>query len=599
METFRGLRWSKYAEKRGLKPLSPKRLPANLLPVTGCTGRASLEPIGPRYRKTAADTNSPPSDARRGDFFCPDPLFGLAYSPLVPDNTRNRLPIRAAILWGLGAFAFALLFTTAVFRNISPASDLWDYSQEARQLARGQGFTSLYTYPTHLGSDEEPPFPVRWRQPLYAARGAMVLSMGATLPLGYLLIVVVAHAGLVAFVFLLGAHFASPRAGAIAAAAALACPLFLDAFNPGMSQLPVATLSAAIWLLLLRWRGLGAALVAAILAAIAWYLRGESILMAPIWVWIAGRENRARGVLFGATYLMLLAPWPLWLHGATGAASSIQGNPMLLYTPEYPGYSSARSYGHDLPAALPYVLAHPMTFAVRWIKDVLGFGLDLVGGIGAIAIGLAMAGLLVRDVKERYAPLRPTISFAIAIAVQIAAFAALERSPRFLVPVAPLVCVMIGIAAAPALDRICGRRALIALFALLIAERALTVGFQTREAPRRFPPIPAETATTLAAATTATDPKSLILSDVPDWVAWHLDKPALLLPMWRDMEALERDHPVSAIFLSPAARARNIADADSAWTRVIDRSEPIPGFSGPAILRDGSRVYVRLPAPPR
>jgi hypothetical protein len=110
-------------------------------------------------------------------FFCPDPLFGLAYSPLVPDNTRNRLPIRAAILWGLGAFAFALLFTTAVFRNIPPASDLWDYSQEARQLARGQGFTSLYTYPTHLGSDEEPPFPVRWRQPLYAARGAMVLNM--------------------------------------------------------------------------------------------------------------------------------------------------------------------------------------------------------------------------------------------------------------------------------------------------------------------------------------------------------------------------------------------------------------------------------------
>ncbi|HEV8128151.1 MAG TPA: hypothetical protein VGQ14_00695 [Candidatus Eisenbacteria bacterium] len=517
----------------------------------------------------------------------------------MPQATQTQLPIRAAILWGLGAFVLALVFTVAVVRNIAPASDLWDYSQEARQLARGQGFTSLYTYPTHLGRDEEPPFPVRWRQPLYAARGAVVLNMGAPLPLGYLLFVAQAHAALVAFVFLLGAHFMSPRAGAIAAATALACPLFLDAFSPGMSQVPVAAVSALVWLLLLRWRGMATTLLAAILAAGAWYLRGESILMAPIWAWVAGRERRSRAVMFGALYLALLAPWPLWLHGATGAASSIQGNPMLLYTPEYPGYSSARSYGHDLPAAFPYVLTHPITFAVRWVKDALGFGLDLAGGIGPLAVGLAIAGLLLRDAKERYAPLRPTVPFAIAIAVQIMAFAALERSPRFLVPVAPLICVMIGIAAAPALDRICGRRALLALFALLIAERALTVGFQTREAPRRFLPIPAETATTLAAATTATDPMSLILSDVPDWVAWHLDRPALLLPMWRDMEALERDHPVSAIFLSPAARARNVADADTTWVHVIDGSEPIPGFNGPAILRDGSRVYVRSPSPRR
>ena len=539
---------------------------------------------------------------RGGEIFFPVPLLAPVarpYPPLVPQPNPTRLPIRAAIVWGMGALVLALVFTVAIYRNIAPASDLWDYSQEARQLSRGQGFTSLYTYPTHLGRDEVPPFTVRWRQPLYAARGAVVLNMGGPLPLGYLLFVAQAHAALVALVFLLGATLASPRAGAIAAATALACPLFLDAFSPGMSQVPVAAVSAFIWLLLLRWRGMGTALLAAILAAGAWYLRGESILMAPIWVWIAGRGKPKRGVLFGAAYLMFLAPWPLWLHGATGAASSIQGNPMLLYTPEYPGYSAARGYGHDLPAALPYVLAHPMTFAVRWMKDVLGFGLDLVSGIGAIAIGLAMAGLLLRDARDRYAPLRPAIPFVIAIAVQIAAFAALERSPRFLVPVAPLVCVMIGIAAAQALDRICGRRALIALFALLIAERALTVGFQTREAPRRFPPIPTETATALAAATTATDPKSLIISDVPDWVAWHLDKPALLLPMWRDMEALKRDHPVSAIFLSPAARARNIADADSAWTRVIDRCEPIPGFSGPAILRDGSRVYVRSPVPPR
>jgi hypothetical protein len=275
---------------------------------------------------------------------------------------------------------------------------------------------------------------------------------------------------------------------------------------------------------------------------------------------------------------------------------------MLLYTPEYPGYSSARSYGVPLPGAIPYVLAHPATFAVRWIKVSLGYGLDLLGGLGPLAVGLAIAGLLLRDPRDRYGWLRVAMPLAVAIAIQIAAFSALERSPRFLAPVVPLACVIIGIAAAPALDRICGRRAQAAVIALLIALGALTVAFQTREAPRRFPPLPKEAAAALnsAAAAAAWPRDQLILSDVPDWVAWHADRPALLLPLSRDLAAVERDHPVAAIFLSPAARERNAADGDTAWVGLIDRCQPPAGFIGPASLPGGARLYVRSPArPPR
>ncbi|HLQ66858.1 MAG TPA: hypothetical protein VK123_06455, partial [Candidatus Limnocylindrales bacterium] len=421
-----------------------------------------------------------------------------------------------------------------------------------------------------------------------------------SLPLGYLLVIAQAHALLVALVFLLGVHLASPRVGAIAAATAMACPLLLDAFSPGMSQVPAATLAALAWLILLRWRGAGTAVLAAIPAAAAWYLRGESILMAPLWVWVAGRERPRRGILFLATYLLLCAPWPLHLLGATGAASSVQGNPMLLYTPEYPGYSSTRSYGVPLPGAIPYVLAHPATLAVRWLKDSLGFGLDLLGGLGPLAVGLGIAGLLLRDPRDRYGWLRVTMPFAAAIAIQIAAFSALERSPRFLVPAVPLACVITGIVAAPALDRICGRRAQAALIALLIAFGALTVAFQTREAPRRFPPLPEEAASALnSAATSGAWPRDqLILSDVPDWVAWHADRPALLLPLSRDLAAVVRDHPVAAIFLSPAARERNAADGDTAWVGLLDRCEPPTGFNPPASLPGGARLYVRSPARP-
>jgi hypothetical protein len=127
-------------------------------------------------------------------------------------GTSKTLPWRAAALWALLALALATLFACVTYSRIPPSSDVWDYAQEARQLARSQGFTSLYTYPTHLGT-EPAPFPVRWRMPLYAAIGAAFLTLGLPLPLGFFIVAVLAHAALVGLVFLLASHLHSPRAG--------------------------------------------------------------------------------------------------------------------------------------------------------------------------------------------------------------------------------------------------------------------------------------------------------------------------------------------------------------------------------------------------
>jgi len=85
------------------------------------------------------------------------------------------------------------------------------------------------------------------------------------------------------------------------------------------------------------------------------------------------------------------------------------------------------------------------------------------------------------------------------------------------------------------------------------------------------------------------------LTDVPDWAAWHLDRPAVLLPTSRTMKRLEAEHPVAAILLSPNARRRNVADADSGWVAVWDRFEAIEGYRGPMTLPGGGRLYERTP----
>ncbi|HSQ60552.1 MAG TPA: hypothetical protein VLT84_08990 [Acidobacteriota bacterium] len=531
---------------------------------------------------------------------CATSVPGSDFSPerVVPPA---RLPWRVALGWAALAGALAVLYSVLTFPHLSPANDVWDYAQQARQIARGEGFTSLYTYPTLLGAGETPPYPVRWRMPLYSWRGAMMISSGTPMPGGFLALGVFAQALLVFLVVLLAAHVHSVRAGYLAGAAAAACPLLLDPYHPGLSQLPVAAFGLAIWLLLMRRRGIPTALAAGLIAPAIWYTRAESLLFVPLWAWAAWRgagdraPRAARAVAFLLVFAALCAPWPFVQKLWSGAAAPIQGNPMLLYTPQYPGYSSSRTYLEPMPGYLAYVFANPVEFAARWVKDLVGFGVDFGWGLGPIAIGLAMAGLLLRPAPGRYRDLRPVAIFFVAMALQVAAFAALQRSPRFLTPVIPLACVAAGIAAAPALERICGRRMILLLFLLLVGERAATVAFESRTAARRFPPLPAALADTLRAREPGWPREGLLLTDVPDWAVWHLDRPGLLLPTSRSMPAVMADHAVAAILLSPDARARNAADGDSAWVAIWDRMAPIEGFAGPTPLPGGARIYERAP----
>ena len=491
-------------------------------------------------------------------------------------------------LWFLLGLLAGLLHAYAALPGIAPASDLWDYSQEARQLARGHGFTSLYTYPCLLDGDS-PPFPVRWRMPLYAAIGALLLRLGIALPAGFLYFGALVHAFLVALTYLLGARFASPRAGAWAATGALACPLLLDFYNPGMSQTPAAALGLGVWLLLLRG-GVGASLLAGIAAAAAWYLRGESILFVPLWALVAARPSTARS----RSALAFMGAWAIaclpWFLASCAGGGTIQGNPMLLYTAEYPGYSSSRTLNVHLPGMLAYVFAHPGAFAFRFAKDVAGYAIDLATGIGPLAIVAAIAGVIVS--RGAAVVTRRTVPLLAAVALQILAMSALERSPRFLVPVVPIVLVLLAALAGPILERSSVRRFFALAVVALIVERGAHTVWERGDALRRFPPVAMETAPVLLDRARTWRADGWVLSDAPDWISWQLDRPALLLPMSAQLDSLVAARPVAAIWLSPGARWRNVADRDTGWVTAIDRNDGLPGFSGPEALPGGSRLYV-------
>jgi hypothetical protein len=521
-----------------------------------------------------------------------------------------------AALAGLAGLAVGILFALSVRDRIAPQSDLWDYAQEARQLARGEGFTSLYTYPVHLRPGETPPFPVRWRLPLYAVLGAAMLRAGVPLPDGFLYLGAATHAVLVALIALLAMRLAGrlpvrggPEAGrtfgaagvagAAAAACALLCPLFLDSYNPGMSQTLAAALGLSVWVIALGGGGWGATILAAAAASAAWYLRGESVLFAPLWAWaIAGAPGRGgktgarssglgHAAAFLIAYAALCVPWLVALRISEGSAAPLQGNPMLLYTHEYPGYSSTRSLGASLPGPLAYVLGNAGSFALRYLKDLVGYLLDLIGGLGPVSVVLLVAGAVIGAARILPLPL------ALAVPWQVLALSALERGPRFLVPVAPIACAAVGIAGASLFASPRARRFLLAIVGVLVVERAAALAHQRADAHRKEPPLPGALARALAPRARAWPRQALLLTDVPDWAAWHLDRPALLMPLSRDLNRSVSEHAVSGILLSPRARARNIADADTAWVRVIDRGDSIAGFDRPEPLPGGTRWYAR------
>jgi len=513
---------------------------------------------------------------------------------LYPAPVNDSAPSwRIAVLWFLLALVAGLLFAHAAVPGIAPASDLWDHSQAARQIARGEGFTSLYTYPLFLGQDQ-PPFPIRWRMPLYALLGALLLKLGIALPGGFLYLGAVAHGLLVALTYWLGARLHSARVGSWAAACALLCPLLLNFYNPGLSQGPAAVLDLVVWILLLGSGGALGAGLAAVAAAGAWHLRIESLLFVPIWFWVAARRESGgswrwpRAATFLVVYVALCLPWFLVSHRARGAFDI---HPMLLYTAEYPGYSSSRTLGANLPGPLQFVSSHLGAFALRFVKDAAGYLIDVLDGFGPLAIGIAVAGALWggfnREIIRRHAPL------FVAVGLQILAMSALERNPLFLIPIVPLILVLLGIAAAPALGRVRHGRALTALLLVIALERGGRLLYQRADAARRFPPVPADTAPELMKRAPGWPRAGLLLSDAPDWIAWYLDRPALLLPLRAQLDSLAATRPVSAIWLSPGARARNVADGDTAWVGVMDRGEHLRGFSGPEAMSGGSSLYVK------
>lgn len=483
-----------------------------------------------------------------------------------PEPARGRAFRALAALVTLAALAGAAhAYAHSPRRLVFP--DAFDYAQMGRQIARGEGMTSLQAFPYALGwlADRErataPPWPNLWRFPLPTwIRAASLAALGesdaAAIAPSLLFSALTAT-----LLFALANRLAGPAAGLAAAAIWTLAASQRELATTGLSEPGAALFAAALALAALRARdgGVRAAAGAGALLGAALLHRTNLAALAPLALVLAAggaREHRlARAAVLVAAALAVALPW--WLHTAHA-----WGEPFLNLTTDRgllrlalgrdPFYALRVE---DADGALARSLAlYPSGWTWAWLRDAAPrmLGRDL-GALAPIALVAAVvdARAARTDARAHARALVAALAASGLVATALVFAPIYPDVMRFYWPYAPLVA---AVACAGALARVPGAwraaaaAAGVLAFALLAPrERAAPLLGAAEDAPAR------ET----AEIARFVPPGGVVASDVSFAVAWQAERPSVrFVGGWDVLAAIDWTVvPVDAIHLSPSAPA--------------------------------------------
>ena len=519
----------------------------------------------------------------------PAPTGAAALATAQPCRGRAQLAGACAAL--LAAAVFAAFGATDDARPLV-YPDAYDYAQMGRQLARGEGFSSLQAFPFALawlereGEATAPPWPNVWRFPLPVVSRALAFSVGGVSD-------AVAHFPALLFsiltaplCFLLGNRLAGPVAGLVAAGVWIASPSQVQFAASALSEPGATLLAVAIALVALRVRDTAAARDVALLGALfglAWLQRSNLLALAPAalwWVASASRERRAaRFASCIAVALAVASAW--WLRNAVAF-----GDPLLNLTTQRGllrlGSGADPFFALTMPDEVPGLFgAYARAFAaasldgaVAWLRDAVPSMLGADFRWALVAALVAWPFALVR---------RQPAARLFACAASGIAFTALVFAPiypdvlRFYWPFAPLLataCIAVGCSALAGASAARSPLALpaggaVALLAfVLVTPRGDTAPLLAG--------LPAEEYRGLEAHLSQDGGNGVIVSDRAYAIAWQLDRPAV-----RFSEAL----------FAPGAPSLVAIGA-------VHFASPLPGQQLPLDVPPLSHVYERVDLPP-
>jgi hypothetical protein len=496
--------------------------------------------------------------------------------------------------------------------RLNHTSDTWDYLQIARQMHRGCGLTSLFTYPPFLpeslprltpGSKRAgavwtscPGFPLYWRQPGFPALIAAGFAVRGEPDPGVLLwIQGLAIVLLPLATFLLARLLVTPGWAFLAGLWTLLSPLAVSATSPFTATTWFAVLLALLTAALLAARrflpGVG------VLLGLIALFRLETWLLLPglltvLWLSRTRRRPLAAALVLLPAGLTVL-PW--FAHLAAESGSFLYNTSSLLYhaTRSYPDWDSSRALAVRALTPWEFLADHPGEVLAKSGVNLLRFGRDLV-----LLPSPFLAPFLWLAVLRLPAERRPRaflVGGAVALLILVLALAPLEYAPRFLAGLAPLLTV----GAAIGLSRFPRYRRELATVASVIGLVLLAGTILRRETD----------GTALAAAQDLNllmnrgevEPllqgDAVALSDAPTVYAWIWERRAVWTPVSTDIDGVRKilGERAIALFTRPGGRGDDLApETVEEYVKrggIASNPEPPlvvtwPGPFGPVPLRD-------------
>lgn len=496
-------------------------------------------------------------------------------------------------------FVWLLLVNCSSF-YLTPRSDTWDYAQLGRNISQGNFFISNFTYPVMLSKNPNPPFYTFWRLPVYPLVCSVPFLLFDSPSIQYFIIMSGIFFALGTGIYVLFLRrFLGTKPILVAVLFFITSPQLISPSLEGLSEsfYTILLLSACG---LLFSDSVKTDVISGIMFGLAWLTRSNTLFLFPalvIWFMIGSGTLRHRILRLLLTFFcigFIYIPWGWRNYVLTGNPFFNMSSKLLwMFTKQSQGWTLFRT----VPGTEVGNLSLPLSLlAKKFLYNLWHFAIvQRILSCNPIIFIMAIVGGVLAWKERKCYPMfwRVTIFILVSDVMSITALSFIEPAIRLYVSMLPFVYLL----AAKALDpsgttfsyyhRYYPRFFIIFFVILGISIISYFVQFVVKLPHKQWAILSSKDIDVLRNKLPS---DGIIISDLPDYLSWTLDRPTLFLPTMKSYPDLERlGSNITVLHLSPelADFIKGEGIDEAIWLKVP--KEYSPPELGSLILETASR----------
>ncbi|MGC2061581.1 MAG: glycosyltransferase family 39 protein [Thermodesulfovibrionales bacterium] len=462
------------------------------------------------------------------------------------------LIILSGIIWGIN---YNLHFNGFYW------NDSHDYSQMARNIYEGNGFSTSVLRPISFLNFQTLPHPELTRPPVYPHLLAAFFWLFGPNDFAVVLLSGLFYILFVIFTFLFARELTGgDNAALFTSLCAALSAIFLSWSIGGSSDIVYSALLYFFFYVYTTYPE--KVFLHGLIVGVLYLTRANTVFLIPALVLVdfnpfIKRTNWKRLAVFITSLILVVAPYLTRNLSFTGLVSSVNSSGLVMFTKSYPGYT----YWTQLTAvpAWEFIKTHPGEFYVKIINALYALAADFKGSFGVVLLILMAVGLLVPLKEERQKRTRKIILSAIVIQT----FVVVPISPeaRYYMYFVPIILSFVFIAVGQISEKIFRMACCVLILSLVIVSSA---GFWKTSKQFNFYQLLGDV------VKAETEKKDIIASDIAWELSWYADRRTVWLPYDLEMmKKISESVPVNYVFLSIYLSRQLVPYKDNIWQQLF------------------------------